>query len=186
MSLADRPNIPVMHVKNHDGTGPEIHIESFYQIAYCSVLKQQMDEADVQQMVAHSQRNNQARGITGMMMIDQGLVIQWLEGSKDDVRQLWAKLQKDNRHHCIVQLLQRDFTDTRLFPDWSMQRTTREDMLAIVHSARENAERGEPTPWAGAIATMCILIDPEYAKTYGAALSNQAAPASRHVESASS
>lgn len=153
---------------------PEDHVDFFYQLAYCSVLKQQQDEQMVHDIVIQAQKNNAANNITGMLMIEQGLVIQWLEGKKADVRALWDKLQEDTRHHCMVELLHRNFAKERLFPDWSMQRTTRQEMLAIVHSAREAANSQQPTPWAGAIATLCILIDPEYAKNYGLILQKQA------------
>jgi hypothetical protein len=155
---------------NQNAMEPENAAAFFYQMAYCSILKQQLDAVSVQEIVAQAQRNNLANNITGLLMIEQGLVIQWLEGSKADVRKLWAKLQDDPRHHCIVELLHRNFAQERLFPNWSMQRTSRQEMLEIIHSAREQSERGEPSPWAGAIATMCILIDPEYAKSYGAAM----------------
>jgi Sensors of blue-light using FAD len=166
------------HPANQEPIAPENASACLYQMAYCSILKQELDAASVQEIVAQAQRNNLASNITGMLMIEQGLVIQWLEGSKADVRTLWAKLQRDPRHHCIVELLHRHVAQERLFPDWSMQRTNRQEMLEIIHSAREQAQRGEPSPWAGAIATMCILMDPDYAKSYGAALQNQAAAAS--------
>lgn len=145
------------HSESHDDTA------FFYQLAYCSVLTQDLNAVATHQIIEQSRRNNAANGITGMLMIDNGLVIQWLEGSKAQVRKLWATLQDDPRHHCLVELLHRDFADERLFPDWTMQRATREEMLAIVHSAREQAEAGEPSPWADAIATLCMLIDPDYA-----------------------
>ena len=167
----------MLDIENHDGTDSENNSELLYQVAYCSVLKQHMDTAAVQEIVTHAQRNNLANHITGMLMIEQGLVIQWLEGDLSAVKKLWRKLQADTRHYCMVELLHRDFVKQRLFPDWSMHRATREEMLAIVHTAREQAESGEPTPWAGAIATLCILIDPEYAKSYGATLHNPAVAA---------
>ena len=163
------------NVESQDNT------EFLYQLSYCSILKQGMSEREILDLVAHAQRSNQANEITGMLMIDQGLVIQWLEGKKSVVRALWQKLQVDSRHHCLVELLHRNFAKDRLFPDWSMHRATRQEMLDIVHSAREKAQEGEPTPWAGAIATMCILIDPQYAKNYAATMQDPAslAPAAQ-------
>lgn len=161
-------------LENLNAMEPESATEFLYQLAYCSILKQEMDEGAVRAMVAQAQRNNLANNITGMLMVEQGLVIQWLEGTKTTVRALWAKLQDDPRHHCIVELLHRNYAQERLFPDWAMHRTTRQEMLDIIHSAREKASGDEPSPWAGAIATMCILIDPAYAATYSAAMRNQA------------
>jgi Sensors of blue-light using FAD len=162
----------MLNSTNHDGSHSESS-EVLYQLAYCSVLKQQMDAGALQNLVEVAQRNNIKNDITGMLLIEQGLVVQWLEGKEATVRRLWAKLQTDSRHHCLVELLHRSFIKERLFPDWAMHRTTREEMLTIIHGAREQAENSESSPWAGAIATMCLLIDPEYAKNYGAALQGQ-------------
>jgi Sensors of blue-light using FAD len=144
----------------------------YYQLVYSSVLKQEMTPPAVAQLVAHAQQTNLRHDITGLMMIDNGLVIQWIEGRRDVVRGLWDKLLRDTRHHCIVELLHRDFQEQRLYPNWSMQQASRKDMLAIVHSAREAAQSpiGLPNPWADAIGALCILIDPEYSKAYAQAM----------------
>ena len=162
----------MLNSTNHDGSDAGSS-ELFYQLAYCSVLKQHMSASAVQDIVDVSQCNNVKNNITGMLLIEQGLVVQWLEGKEADVRALWARLQSDSRHHCLVELLHRSFIKERLFLDWAMHRTTREEMLSIIHGAREQAENSEFSPWAGAIATMCLLIDPEYARNYGAALQGQ-------------
>jgi hypothetical protein len=143
----------------------------YYQLAYCSILKQEMTTTELDALVAHAQETNARNGLTGLMMIDNGLIVQWIEGRRDAVRGLWDKLLKDPRHYCVVELLHRDFQEQRTYPDWSMQRTTRQDMLAIVHSAREAAQKpfGLPNPWAGAIAALCILIDPEFSQAYAQA-----------------
>ncbi len=139
-----------------------------YQLAYCSVLKKPLTAQEAQGLVAHAQQHNAAQRITGMMMMDHGLVVQWLEGEYDTVRALWKRIQQDPRHHCIVELLHRNYQEQRLFPDWSMRYASRSEMLAIVHNARELAHKpdGLPSPWAGAMSALCILIDPEYASAY--------------------
>jgi Sensors of blue-light using FAD len=155
------------------------HVAHIYQMAYCSVLSQPLDEAALASLVAEAEENNARRNITGTMMIDQGLVIQWLEGAKSDVRALWAKLLEDKRHQCIVELMHRNFADERLFPDWAMQRASRQDMLNIIHGARERAQQGIPTAWANALSSLCTLLDPDNAKTYDAALPASDLPAKK-------
>jgi hypothetical protein len=151
-----------------DDTAPAIQA-GLYQIAYCSVLTHAMDAQQIAHLFAQAQRNNATRHISGLLMIDGLLVIQWLEGDKAVVRALWAKILKDQRHHCIVELLHRDYQKQRLFPDWCMREATRQEMLAIVHNARELSDSVLPSPWAGAISTLCILLDPAYAQSYAAA-----------------
>ncbi len=141
-----------------------------YQMAYCSVLARPLDADEMHLLITQAQRNNQVHHISGMLMVDGLLVIQWLEGRKDEVRALWANILKDPRHGCIVELLHRDYQTQRLFPDWTMRQATREDMIAIVHNARELSHSALPSPWANAISVLCILLDPEYAKAYALAM----------------
>ena len=158
-----------MHNINPDHTSPP---PGYYQLVYCSILKKGMTAQEIDQLVAHAQATNKQNDVTGLLMIDNGLVVQWIEGRRDVVRGLWDKLLRDTRHYCIVELLHRDFQEQRLYPDWSMKPTTRQEMLAIVHSAREAAQSptGWPNPWADAIGALCILIDPEYSKAYAQAM----------------
>ena len=165
--------------ETHDDASGAENINFLYQMAYCSVLRRDLSEQELKDLVIRAQNKNRAKNITGLLMMEDGLVIQWLEGKKEDVRELWAKLLEDQRHHCIVELTQRHFVTERLFPDWSMQPATRQELVAIVNSAREQIESGKDTPWAGAIATLCILIDPAYAQAYRATLKNQASAKSQ-------
>lgn len=149
-----------------------IHDPGYYQMAYCSIFKQAMTAPEIAALIAQAQTANACNNITGLLMIDDRLVVQWIEGRRDAVRNLWDKILKDPRHYCIVELLHRDFQEKRTYPSWSMQPTTRKDMLAIVHSAREAAQSpigGPPNPWADAISTLCILLDPEYSQAYAQA-----------------
>jgi hypothetical protein len=137
-----------------------------YQLLYCSVFKEVPNVLEINALVSNAQSNNLRDGITGMLMLDAGLAIQWLEGPRHAVRALWARLLADPRHHCIVELIHRDYPEQRLFPDWTMRHTSRTDMLAIVRNAHEVAQLGMPSPWAGALASLTILLEPEYAKTH--------------------
>ena len=130
-----------------------------YQMLYSSVLKQSMSPSEIDVLVKNAQRSNQEAGITGMLMMDAGIVVQWLEGDKSVVRELWAKLQRDPRHECMVELMHREYQEKRLYPNWSMHLTTRQNMLAIVHQAREQHNYGIPNPWAPAIDKLCELLD---------------------------
>jgi Sensors of blue-light using FAD len=140
----------------------------YYQLAYCSILKEPMSPQAMQTLVEKAQISNARSEVTGLMMVDNLLVVQWIEGRRAAVRSLWDKLQTDPRHHCIVQLLHRDFQEQRMYPNWAMQLTSRSDMLAILHDARASANKpfGLPSPWAPAISALCLLIDPEFAQNY--------------------
>jgi Sensors of blue-light using FAD len=138
----------------------------YYQLAYFSLLKEKMSEPDKAEMIAKAQAANMEREVTGVLMIDDTLVVQWIEGRRSVVRELWAKILKDPRHHCIVELMHRDFQETRLYPDWAMHPTTRAELIETVHGARYLAQSpiGLPNPWAGAISKLCELVDPAFAQ----------------------
>ena len=135
----------------------------YFQMAYSSVLKKELTSDELQALIIQAQAANVRNDVTGLLMIDKCLVVQWVEGRRTTVRDLWDKIQKDPRHYCIVQLLHRDFQEHRTYPDWAMQMNSRADLLAILHSAREAAAApfGLPNPWAPAIASLCALIDPD-------------------------
>lgn len=139
----------------------------FYQLAYCSILKDAMGQPEIDALVAHAQANNAKHEITGLMMIDQGLIVQWIEGRRSVVRNLWDNLLADPRHYCVVELLHRDFQDHRMYPDWSMRLASRIEMIATVRQAHDLAQAplGLPNPWAPAITKLCELIDPAFAET---------------------
>jgi hypothetical protein len=146
------------------------HAGTIKQIAYCSVAKALPIEQNWQQLIAQFQRNNQKQGITGLMMVDANLIIQWIEGEPAAVDALWARIEHDARHHCIVPLVER-VAQERLFADWGLRKASRNEMLAIVREARKLAQdqSAADQPWEHALATLSILIDPDlsafYAKT---------------------
>jgi Sensors of blue-light using FAD len=134
----------------------------FYQLAYCSMLKEPMSETEIEALVEHAQLNNLSNEVTGLLMIDHTLVVQWIEGRHSTVRKLWDKLQQDPRHHCIVKLLHRNYQEQRIYPDWTMQRVPREEIVAIVRSAKEldDMKLYLPNPWSPAISTLADFLDP--------------------------
>jgi hypothetical protein len=137
----------------------------YYQLAYFSLLKEKMSEHDKSEMIAKAQAANVKREVTGILMIHETLVVQWIEGHRSDVRNLWSIILKDPRHHCIVELMHRDYQENRLYPDWAMHPTTRAELIETVHGARYLAQApiGLPNPWAGAISKLCELVDPAFA-----------------------
>lgn len=63
---------------------------------------------------------NARRGITGLLLLDGRACFQVLEGFPDSIGELFAKIERDPRHHGVVRLLHRQ-TERRRFGDWSMK-----------------------------------------------------------------
>jgi hypothetical protein len=97
------------------------HLPLLYNIVYCSTATAGVDAAAVDDIISYARRNNPAHGITGLLVFGSGVFFQWLEGPRDNVRQLYANLRKDPRHDAIVLLSEDEEIRERLFPNWDME-----------------------------------------------------------------
>ena len=91
---------------------------SLHQIIYISRLVDR-DEAVVKKILETALLFNPRNQITGMMLCADGDVIQVLEGPKDQITPLYARIQRDRRH-VDVSLVLDEPLPSRHFPDWSM------------------------------------------------------------------
>ncbi len=78
-----------------------------------------MNKADVQQILATSQRHNGEKGITGYLCVSPTHALQCLEGARDAVNSLYNHIAADQRH-IEVTLLRYVEPWRRLFPIWAM------------------------------------------------------------------
>jgi len=86
-----------------------------------------MQEDDLAQILEESKTWNEAHGLTGMLLYIEGeflkynggRFIQVLEGDEADVKEIFEKIQTDNRHFNIIKLTEAKMI-RRSFEDWSM------------------------------------------------------------------
>jgi adenylate cyclase len=85
-------------------------------------------------IVRVSQQNNSEHGITGVLFIIDQVFFQVIEGNKQDIINLFEKIQCDKRHTQVICLKTEEVVN-KLFPDWSMQLIdlNDRDKLAIVN-----------------------------------------------------
>ena len=76
-------------------------------------------DSTVQQIVKSSIRNNKDDGVTGLLVTIQDYFVQALEGPVDSVRNTYARISSDRRHHDPHIILQGP-VESRLFSDWNM------------------------------------------------------------------
>lgn len=86
---------------------------------YVSGASRPMSNADLQDILTTSRRNNLRNGITGMLMWADPMFLQIHEGEACLVENLVARIGRDSRHRHVMALSQQT-TDQRLFSDWSM------------------------------------------------------------------
>ncbi len=63
--------------------------------------------------------NNLKTGITGLLLYQEGIFMQMLEGDLDNILTLYDKIQVDSRHNCAPQPIIGEIPK-RFFPNWSM------------------------------------------------------------------
>lgn len=78
-----------------------------------------MTDEDLDRILDASRRNNDRRGITGLLIYDRGLFLQVLEGQHDDVDAIYNKIIADGRHRNIS-ILSNRYVVQREFGDWLM------------------------------------------------------------------
>jgi uncharacterized Fe-S cluster-containing MiaB family protein len=111
-----------------------------YNLVYCSTATAGVDAAAVDDIIAYARRHNPAHGITGLLVFGSGVFFQWLEGPRDNVRQLFANLAKDRRHESIVLLSENEEIRERLFPEWSMELVEAPQIRDVLEDALDTAD----------------------------------------------
>ena len=100
-------------------------------LLYASRATQPIDDKVIGDILQHSRKKNLDDGITGVLCVCQGGVyMQALEGGRDKVNALYARILSDPRHEAVTILTYDEITQ-RQFPSWSMGRVE----LAKVNAA---------------------------------------------------
>ncbi|WP_416878720.1 BLUF domain-containing protein [Litorimonas sp.] len=90
-----------------------------YQLIFTSYATEALTPSVLNEIADLSRQNNLASGITGVMLYHDGSILQVLEGEKNVVEALFAKIEKDPRHIQIMVLLRRE-AEIREFEGWKM------------------------------------------------------------------
>jgi hypothetical protein len=88
-------------------------------IVYLSTATRLMSDADLLEVLRVSRVNNARDGVTGMLLYQGGNFIQLLEGEPAAIDTVYARIDKDPRHHSVLRMLDGE-AEERLFADWSM------------------------------------------------------------------
>lgn len=89
------------------------------ELIYTSLAEPLNQTQDVKDILASSERNNQATSVTGLLLFDSQRYIQILEGGADDVEALFTVICQDRRHHSL-ELLHKGPITERSFETWRM------------------------------------------------------------------
>lgn len=88
-------------------------------VIYLSSAVEPLSQNALRDLLAVSRRNNAAMGIGGILLYWDGNFLQYIEGPREQIDLLMAKVQQDPRHGGLI-VLQRENIAARAFPEWSM------------------------------------------------------------------
>ncbi len=90
-----------------------------FQLVYVSSARVPMAPQDLNDLLARARASNTAAKISGLLLHHDGNFMQVLEGEREQVLGLFARIKRDPRHHRIITLLSHDI-EHREFDEWSM------------------------------------------------------------------
>jgi hypothetical protein len=76
-----------------------------HSILYISSASLQLGTLEINKIMEHAEVANNARGITGFLLFNDNSFIQLLEGSEQEVKDLYGKILNDPRHQHLIVLL---------------------------------------------------------------------------------
>lgn len=91
----------------------------------------------IEEILVAARRNNQRDGLSGLLISDQGLFFQILEGPDDAIARCYARILQDQRH-CDVRLMSDDMHPARAFPDWKMGYAQPKDLPSAAREAMQS------------------------------------------------
>jgi Sensors of blue-light using FAD len=121
-------------------------------LAYRSVAVSPPTDSELHDLLRAAQQRNKAEGVTGVLLVDQGVFFQWLEGPSAAVGRVWDSISRDPRH-TRVSVLHDEPISRRVFDGWDMRiaRGARVKVEAAVAAVRSSSTQllkhliGRPT-----------------------------------------
>lgn len=92
---------------------------SFYQIMYISTMVGTVTPQDCATIAQRSATNNRRDDVTGLLLFNSRRFLQVLEGPRDAVDRIFARIYGDPRHRAVVKLREGQI-DAREFGAWAM------------------------------------------------------------------
>jgi Sensors of blue-light using FAD len=89
------------------------------EIIYASAQSQPFSTKQLTELLEKARKNNQALGVSGLLLYHRGSFLQVLEGDEQVVDALYEKIGHDPRHNRFV-VIKRSVVTERSFADWSM------------------------------------------------------------------
>lgn len=94
-------------------------MKNLYRLIYTSSRRTKCTEEEIAKILDSCKRNNPGKDITGVLLHSEKRFLQYLEGSKEELLNLYNQICADDRHGGVNQ---REFApiEKRIFPSWHM------------------------------------------------------------------
>ena len=90
-----------------------------YRLMYMSTAVKDFTDNELEELLEKSRENNSKKKVSGLLIIKGRTFIQCLEGDEKEVLDIYSKIEKDERHKDLIELIEED-AEERYFPDWDM------------------------------------------------------------------
>lgn len=111
-------------------------------LVYLSSATRLLEERDLEALLETSHRLNERDGITGVLLYNDGNVLQYLEGAPEDLDRVFARIKRNPLHHDITEVY-RGAIARRHFAGWLMgfARVPKSTLLQLQQSSWRDVER---------------------------------------------
>lgn len=79
-----------------------------YAICYVSTAVKELSVEEVQNIFDHARTKNNSNDVKGLLLYSKENFFQVLEGDKEYLLPLFSRIEKDPRHHTIIQVVGKD------------------------------------------------------------------------------
>lgn len=100
-------------------TSGQQYLQSVHRLVYVSSAVELFSETQLESLLKKCRQNNESAGVTGMLLYKDGNFMQCLEGPKEAVQTLEARIRSDPRHRGMIVLLTQDDVQPE-FRQWAM------------------------------------------------------------------
>ena len=129
-------------------------------IVYVSTSTHDLSQLELDELLKSIRAKNKKNNITGLLLYNDGMFIQVIEGDVKRIIDLFELVKSDARHKNIVELLKEPIKK-RSFPDWSMgfKRITNEDLKSIHGFSNFMSEDTDWEPDPGIAEQVLFLLN---------------------------
>ncbi len=115
-----------------------------YRLIYCSTATSQVNTEELATLVERARATNTEHDITGMLLNNSRFFLQSIEGARELVNELYARISRDARNQHVV-LVKYGQVPERLWPTWQARfLTPTADTQALL---RRFATQGQFNPY---------------------------------------